>query len=492
MIRTRITFLVLATLSLSSLNAQDCNCTIAQVLDNIVTPCTTTIGTEILVTSESEFANAISTVNSSGGNMTILIADGTYQVASTASYPYITASNLVIRSQSGNRDAVILTGGGMQDVAPSTENILSLNGDNVTIADLTLRDCGNHAIAMNSSENHLVHNVRIQNTYEQMIKGTSADGGADNCRVQCTLFEYTAGVGPQFYIGGIDVHQGDNWIVNDNAFYNIASPSGSLAEHAVHFWNSSSNNTVERNLIVNCDRGVGFGLGSSPSEGGMIRNNMIYNDGSHLFDDVGIGLETSPNTKVYNNTIMIEYPRAIEYRFPETSNVDIVNNLTNKDITSRNNGSGNIANNLTTAQSSWFVDLSSGDLRLNSAQSEVVNQGLDLGTALQDDIDQTARPAGALDIGAHEFNMTTSTDVDLENASITIYPNPVINQFTITGTLSSYDLEILDAQGQVFQTLPSTGNSTTIDLTNLPSGLYYIRISHQGINDLFVRQIIKF
>ena len=472
--------------------AQDCGCTVGEVLENAVTPCVTTVGTEVVVSSASEFANAISMANSSGGNMTILIADGTYQVASTASYPYITASNLVIRSQSGNRDAVILTGGGMQDVAPATENVLSLNGDNVIIADLTIRNAGNHGIAINDSDNHLIHNVRIQNTFEQMIKGTSAGDGADQCRVQCSLFEYTAGVGPQFYIGGLDIHSGDNWIVNDNAFFDIASPAGSLAEHAVHFWNSSSSNTVERNLMVNCDRGVGFGLGSSPNEGGMIRNNMIYNDGSNLFDDVGIGLETSPNTKVYNNTILIDYPNAIEYRFPETTNVDIVNNAANRSITSRNNGSGNASNNVTTAQPSWFVDPASGDLRLNEIIADVVDQGLDLGNELSDDIDQTARPPGAYDIGAHEFSMTTATDVQLDNASITIYPNPVINQFTISGLLSSYQLEILNAQGQLHQTLSSSGTSVTIDLTDLPSGLYFVRISHQGNSDLCVRQIIKF
>jgi len=252
--------------------AQDCNCTITEVENNTVEPCNITIGTIVNVATVNEFKAAISQANSSGGDMTILIADGTYEVASISSYPYITANDVVIRSLNGNRDAVILTGSGMAD-AGGVEIIISAQGNNITIADLTLKDVGNHAIM--AGDNLFVHNVKIQNTYEQMIKGSSANDGADNATVQCSLFEYTAGVGPQWYIGGLDIHRGDNWIVRDNIFKNIASPSQAVAEHAVHFWNSSSNNTVERNLIINCDRGIGFGLGSSPNNGGIIRNNMI-------------------------------------------------------------------------------------------------------------------------------------------------------------------------------------------------------------------------
>ncbi|MDX1410414.1 MAG: right-handed parallel beta-helix repeat-containing protein, partial [Saprospiraceae bacterium] len=315
----------------------DCDCTITQVENNTVSPCTTTIGIVDTVSSASGFQTAINTANSSGGNRTILIMNGTYQVASTAWYPYITASDIVIRSLSGNRDSVILTGTGMADVSPGTEIGLYAVGDNITIADLTIKEVGNHGIAV-TGEDLFVHNVRIQDTYEQMLKGNATNGGADNGKVQCSLFEYTAGIGPQWYIGGLDIHDGDDWIVRDNVFRDIESPDTTVAEHAIHFWNNSSNNTVERNVIINCDRGIGFGLGSSPNDGGLIRNNMIYNDGAGLFDDVGIGLETSPNTKVYNNTVYIEYPNAIEYRFPATINVEIVNNLTNKLIKSRDGG----------------------------------------------------------------------------------------------------------------------------------------------------------
>lgn len=391
--------------------AQECNCTVTDVENNTVAPCTIVVGSVDTVSTVLEFRSAINSANASGGNKTILIENGTYQVASTTSYPYITASNLVIRSLSGNRDSVILTGNGMVDVAPGTEIGLYAVGDSITIADLTIRDVGNHGIAV-TGEYLYVHNVKIQNTFEQMLKGNGSGGGADSGKVQCSLFEYTAGIGPQWYIGGLDIHDGDDWIVRNNVFKDIESPSVALAEHAVHFWKNSSDNIVERNVIINCDRGIGFGLGSSANDGGVIKNNMIFNDGTGIFDDVGIGLETSPNTRVYNNTILIDYANAIEYRFIETTNVEIVNNLTNKIIKARNGATATLITNYTSAEDSMFVDPASGDLRLVLYDPAAVDLGTNLANVIVD-VDQTPRPQGVtFDIGAHEYtcdSFTTNT-----------------------------------------------------------------------------------
>jgi len=413
------------------LKSQSCNCSVQQVQNNTVVPCDLIIGTTVTVGTVNEIWAAINEANSSGGDRTILIEDGTYEVASTASFPYITASNVVFRSLSGNRDAVILEGGGMQSTS-STENGFLIAGDHVTIADLTIREVGNHGIQV--SGHHLyVHNVRIQNTYEQMLKGSTSAESIDMGTVQCSLFEYTDGVGPNWYIGGLDIHKGNGWLVRDNVFYDIASPSGSLAEHAIHFWNNSMHNTVERNFIYNYDRGVGFGLGNNDpqNEGGIIRNNMIYNNGEALFDDVGIGLESSPNTKVYNNTIYVQYDNAIEYRFTSTTNADIINNLTNKAITSRDGGSGNLQTNITNAVADWFQDLNSGDLRLGLGINAVLDQGTALPDFVTDDIDQTLRPQNAAyDIGAQELQIT-GLETLLAKPKLSVYPNPCRSITTI-------------------------------------------------------------
>ena len=479
----RISVCVLLMLVFQFAKGQNCTCTIDEVTQNQVEPCELIVGSTVVVSTELEFRNAISQANASGGNMTILIQDGTYQVASTAWYPYITASDLVIRSQSGNRDAVTLTGSGMHDVAPGVEIGLSVVGDRITIADLTIRDVGNHGIST-QGDDMFVHNVRIQNTYEQMIKGTSAGDGADSAVVQCCLLEYPAGIGPQFYIGGLDIHEGENWIVRDNVFKNIASPSGSLAEHAIHFWDFSANNIIERNWIINCDRGIGFGLGSSPNEGGIIRNNMIYNDGTGVFPDVGIGLETSPNTKVYNNTIFITYSNAIEYRFAATTQVDIINNLTNQAITSRNNGEASLENNITNAEESYFIDPPSGNLRLIAPIADVVDQGTNLPSDVSDDIDQTPRPQGsAFDIGAHEYDLNVATSPSLSNQhTIVVAPNPATEFFVIESNKEDIkSVEVFNSTGQPMASVDFNHAliKVVIDCSAWPKGIYNCRVNDE-------------
>jgi len=115
-------------------------------------------------------------------------------------------------------------------------------------------------------------------------------------------------------------------------------------------------------------------------------------------------LETSNGTLVLNNTVFSEnYPNSIEYRFPATQGVLIVNNLTNAQIAGRDGGSGSVENNVTDAQAPWFIDIANGNFHLSTPVSSIVDQGRTL-AEVTNDVDCEARPKGpGYDVGADEL-----------------------------------------------------------------------------------------
>jgi len=365
----------------------------------------------ITVNNESELRTAVNVANSSGGNTTILVSDGVYTLTDTL---YINTPNVTLSGKTGNRANAIIQGDAMSANA-KVGNLLRVTGSGFKLNGLTLRRSGWHLIQIvgeSNADSPEITNCIMQDAYEQMIKVSidqnNLNPTADNGLVENCLFEYTAGIGPQYYIGGIDAHGAKNWIIRNNTFRNIISPNTAVAEHAVHFWNTSANNLVEKNLIVNCDRGIGFGLGDRGNSGGVIRNNMIYHTANKgAFADVGIALQNSSGTSVYNNSIFMEhsYPSSIEYRFSGTTNTTITNNLTNKNIVRLDGASGTTSNNLTTASRDWFVEVSSGDLHLLAQNALVVDQGQAV-VGLTDDFDGDPRPGGSgFDIGADEYSV---------------------------------------------------------------------------------------
>lgn len=365
--------------------------------------------TTINVSTAAQLQSAVGTANSAGGNRIISLADGTYTLNDTL---YVNAPNISIVGASANRANVIIEGTGMSASA-SVGTIIRVAASGFELRYVTVQKSKFHLVQIVGEENAdapILHDCILRDAYEQMVKVSidqaNLSVSSDNGLVENCLFEYTAGIGPQYYIGGIDAHGSKNWVVRGNTFRNIASPSGSVAEFAVHFWDSSADNLVERNVIIDCDRGIGFGLETFPNSGGVIRNNMLYHSANnHPFADTAIALSQSPNSKVYNNTVYNDnsYPWAIEYRFASTTGIEISNNLVNKQIVARDSATGALSNNVTNSVVSWFTGPATGNLHLASAVSTVVDKGKAI-TGLTDDFDGQSRPAGAgIDIGADEL-----------------------------------------------------------------------------------------
>jgi hypothetical protein len=362
----------------------------------------------VTVRTVQELRDAIVAANAAGGSRTIALADGVYTLPDTL---YVNAPGIALTSVSGDRTKVTIQGDAMSETA-AVKNLIRVAASDFQISHVTLQKAGWHLIQVageSNADRTVVRDVVLRDAWEQLLKVTVDPANpavtGDDGLVEDSVFEYSAGIGPQYYIGGIDAHGSHGWTVRRNVFRDIASPSNTYAEFGVHFWNGSYDNVVERNVFIDCDRAIGFGLGGRSNRGGVIRNNMIWHAANgDPFADVSIYLDTSPGTSVYNNSIYTEhpYPSAIEYRFAETSGVLIVNNLSNRAIRSRDGATGTLGSNVTNAAASWFVDPARGNLHLSGAQATVVDAGQPV-TGLTDDYDGDARPQGSgIDIGADE------------------------------------------------------------------------------------------
>lgn len=297
--------------------------------------------TYIEVSTVEQLVSAIEEANNNGGYTTIIVQDGVYNIDGML---HIYTEHITVVSQAKDFSKVTIKGRGMDG---NVSHVFLVSASDFKVEGLSLGEVKNHVIQVQGEKgasNFSALNTRFYNGYEQLLKvsGKGENGlYSSNGLVSGCLFEYTKGIGPQYYIGGVDAHSAYDWIVENNVFKNIVSPEQRLAEHAIHFWSGSTRTIVKNNLILNCDRGIGFGLGSSTHVDGSIINNKVYTT-----RDVGIGLENASHVLVEGNTVYTKnYSNSIEYRFEGTS-ADIFSNVTNESISKRNGGEANLSNNV--------------------------------------------------------------------------------------------------------------------------------------------------
>lgn len=90
-------------------------------------------------------------------------------------------------------------------------------------------------------------------------------------------------------------------------------------------------------------------------------------------------------------------------------------------------------------------------------------------------------------------NLTTSLkEISPLLTDIKIYPNPVINDFTIemdNNNLFTVQLILKDISGRIIQQYSFTGNTTVINTQKLPKGIYFLEVLIE--NEKVIKKIIK-
>jgi hypothetical protein len=357
---------------------------------------------------------------------TLLLADGTYDLSTSDDIVFRTAG-VTLRSESGDPQAVILDGG------YGGGSILNVVADNITIAEITVQRATWHPIHVtggtgSNTDNTAIYRVYVIDPGQQAIKINASTEGfyADNGVVACSSVIMTAEGRANVnacYTGGIDAHLAVGWRVHDNYFEGFWCDAG-LSEHAIHFWNWSRDTVVERNAILDCARGIGFGLGENGNGtmreyddtpcsaahighvDGVIRNNTVLGADPALFAsdsgfDSGISLEQACGSEVVHNTVVaLEQPfTSIEYRWSST-NATIHNNLVTHAIMMRDAGVADLQGNISDiADVADFVDAPGNDLHL-VAGSQAIDAGVP--SRVTEDIDGDPRDASP-DVGADEW-----------------------------------------------------------------------------------------
>ena len=347
---------------------------------------------------------------------TILLADGHYRPPRVIVLQQ--RKDLTIRSASGDPSKVILSGKGWESDARGDDIVHIGHCDGVTIAGLTFADCRSYGIkveAENAPRNIHIYNCRFRDIGVRAIKGSAGQdpgiralkGSIRYCSFENTKVPPADWLYGGDYISAIDMMALEDWNISDNSFRNIKGRNGG-GRAAIFIWVRSRQIVVERNLIVDCDRGVAFGNpGQSTANkagerlvyvaDGIVRNNFIAGG-----SDCGIELWHAERIKVFNNTIWRperNWSRGIRIG-TGTAQSEVVNNLVHGEIR-LDGGEAQLRNNLTGRLDGDFVDPASGNLELTAKATGAIDQGVSL-SEVTDDI-RGRRRSGRPDLGAWEF-----------------------------------------------------------------------------------------
>ncbi len=134
-----------------------------------------------------------------------------------------------------------------------------------------------------------------------------------------------------------------------------------------------------------------------------------------------------------------------------------------------------------------FSDILSGIVTLTSD-----GEPLDDGDPFNCYFDYDASGNNTVDFGFFNPDITSvDKDLAVNESWIRIFPNPVLNRFTIEGKLSLDQIEIYDSIGRLHRKINSIETIQTIDLSSLPKGLYMIKVLNKDNNLVEIQKIVK-
>ncbi len=364
-----------------------------------------------------------------------VFASGLY-VLDESNTMVIRRNGVVVRSASGRAADVILDHGAL-DTGP----VFDVRADNVTIADLSIKNIGvggavRFRDADRSVRNTTLYNVTFTQPHGNVIQTPPGPAYADNGMVACSRFvlddEHRDALELAgectFAVRAVALNAARNWSIIGNAFSGFWC-SAALELVTVQATLNTRDLRVERNTFVDNFISMRFGLaefrpadvrtygdevatcGSSYVDviGVVALANSVYSRVAPL--DTGLAVWNGCNVDVAHNTVAaLSTPLSsgIEYRYATSSGARLVNNLVSlsSGVAYRQREGAPLslsAGNASGPPATHFVDPTAGDLRL-IAISSAVNGGdataaPELVTADIEGVSRDALP----DAGAYEY-----------------------------------------------------------------------------------------
>ncbi|MCZ7645379.1 MAG: right-handed parallel beta-helix repeat-containing protein [Planctomycetota bacterium] len=356
-------------------------------------------------------------------NQVFVLAPGTYALSEVILVR--DTSNLVIMGGDPDPSKTVLRGPGWVGEHGGGPHFNLIGASGISFANITMEETRTYGIKV-SAEGHLndihVYNCRFKNIGVRAIKGSGgskalAKGGSIRwCKFSCDRIPPRDWLFDGNYITAIDMMALDGWTISDNEFRDLKGASGE-ARAAIFLWVNCKRVTIERNLILNCDRGIGVGnphITAEDKAAGMwhaeefeIRNNAIVTS-----VDAGIEISWARDVRVSHNSICrlkdAENGRGIRgVTGSRLEKVVLANNLVHgklwdaPGLEQRTNLFGNCAG--------CFANPESGDLRLTPQAAAAVNKGQPL-EEVKEDFDGNARDPMP-DLGAWEFGAKPAPSV---------------------------------------------------------------------------------
>lgn len=220
-----------------------------------------------------------------------------------------------------------------------------------------------HAIHIVGDADHAVIRANRLHDFNAAIKANgSGPAGArvfpDDVLVEDNDIFNTAPRNTGSTVATIDVVGGRRWRVRDNLIADFGKSGGNEVAYGAFLKGNSRDGVFERNLVVCSWRhkggeriGLSFGGGGVTNPlycedgdctrmhvGGIMRNNVVAN-----CSDVGIYLNRSADTRIYNN--LLYATNGLDVRYP-VSSADIRNNILSGRLRSRDGGVSSASANI--------------------------------------------------------------------------------------------------------------------------------------------------